>query len=130
MSHAKTTCAAMLNLTNAAQMLSAIGHPIRLEVFRALLQAGPGGIVAGEIAKRLALAPSSLNFHLRALQSAGLVDSRSEGRFVFYIAKFDAMSNLLTYLTHDCCGGNPCLPMSESRPRKACTAKPSMETQS
>lgn len=120
----------MTKLTNAAQMLSAIGHPIRLEVFRALLQAGPMGIAAGEIAKRLDLAPSSLNFHLRALQTAGLVNSRSEGRFVIYVAKFDAMSNLLTYLMDDCCGGNPCLPFSQSSSRRVCVPKPPMETQS
>lgn len=119
-----------MELTNAAQMLSAIGHPTRLEVFRALLQVGPMGIAAGEIAKHLGLAPSSLNFHLRALQTAGLVDSRSEGRFVIYIAKFDAMSNLLTYLMDDCCGGNPCVPISQSCLSQACAHKPPMETQS
>ena len=120
----------MIQHTSAAQMLSAIGHPIRLEVFRALLQAGPMGIAAGEIAKRLALAPSTLNFHLRALQIAGLVDSRSEGRFVIYVAQFNAMSNLLTYLMDDCCGGNPCSPVPQSSPRQVCVPKRPMDTPS
>jgi ArsR family transcriptional regulator len=105
-------------LNNAAQKLAAIGHPKRLQVFRQLVQAGPQGLPAGELARGLGMAPSSLNFHLRVLEQSGLLGARQQGRFVIYAAKFDAMSALLAFLTDNCCGGNPCTPVPSSKPKK------------
>lgn len=114
-----------MKLDDAAKKLSAIGHPIRLQVFRQLMQVGPQGMAAGDIAKRLKMAPSSLNFHLRALQQCGLVQSSQQGRFVIYTARFETMTSLLNYLTANCCGGNPCLPISSIAPAKQCAPKQS-----
>ncbi|WP_175773236.1 ArsR/SmtB family transcription factor [Paraburkholderia phenazinium] len=98
------------NQTIAA--LAALAHESRLAVFRALVQAGPDGLPAGQIATLLDLPPSSLSFHLKELAHAQLVTSRQEGRFVFYCANFETMSGLLAYLTENCCGDNPCSPVS------------------
>ena len=114
-----------MKLDDAAKKLSAIGHPIRLQVFRQLMQVGPQGMAAGDIAKRLKMAPSSLNFHLRALQQCGLVQSSQQGRFVIYTARFETMTSLLNYLTANCCGGNPCLPISSIAPSNQCPPKQS-----
>ena len=102
----------------AVTSLSALAHESRLTVFRALVQAGPAGLTAGKLAELLGLVPSSLSFHLKELSHAGLVSSRQAGRFVIYIAEFEAMNGLLAYLTENCCGGNPCSPVS------AVTCKP------
>lgn len=107
----------------AARMLAAIGHPTRLQIFRSLVQAGPQGMAAGEVARALEMAPSSLNFHLRTLQSNHLIESRTEGRFVIYAARFDAMAGLLEFLTQDCCGGNPCLRTMSSDQVRRCTTQ-------
>ncbi|WP_321859774.1 metalloregulator ArsR/SmtB family transcription factor [Burkholderia cenocepacia] len=96
--------------------LAALAHESRLAVFRALVQAGPQGMPAGQIATLLAVPPSSLSFHLKELAHAQLVTSRQEGRFVFYCANFDTMNGLLGYLTENCCGGNPCSPVSGCSP--------------
>ncbi|WGY70486.1 helix-turn-helix transcriptional regulator [Burkholderia cepacia] len=98
------------NQTVAA--LSALAHESRLAVFRTLVQAGPPGLPAGQIATLLDVPPSSLSFHLKELAHAELVTSRQEGRFVIYSANFATMNGLLAYLTENCCGGNPCSPMS------------------
>lgn len=98
--------------------LSALAHESRLAVFRALVQAGPEGLAAGQIAALLDVAPSSLSFHLKELAHAQLVSSRQEGRFVFYVANFATMNGLITYLTENCCGGNPCAPSSACSPAK------------
>jgi len=100
-----------MELANAAHMLSAIGHPMRLEAYRLLMQAGPSGLPAGQLAQALEMAPSSLNFHLKEMISAGLISSRQEGRFVIYATAFSAMTELMRFLTENCCGGNPCLPI-------------------
>jgi ArsR family transcriptional regulator len=98
--------------------LAALAHESRLAIFRALVQAGPEGMPAGQIATRLDIAPSSLSFHLKELAHAQLVTSRQEGRFVIYCANFATMNGLLAYLTENCCGGNPCSPASVCSPSR------------
>ena len=88
--------------------LGALAHESRLAIFRALVVAGPDGMAAGEIAQQLGLAPSSLSFHLKDLSHAELVKSRQDGRFVIYTANFDAMTNLVGFLTENCCAGAGC----------------------
>ncbi|WP_265923054.1 ArsR/SmtB family transcription factor [Cupriavidus nantongensis] len=92
--------------------LAALAHSIRLAVFRLLVQAGPAGLPAGRIAERMEIPASSLSFHLKELHRAGLLSSRQDGRSIIYTAHFDTMNGLLAYLTQNCCGGNPCSPVS------------------
>ena len=97
--------------TKAALLaLAALAQEARLRVFRTLVQAGPQGLAAGKIAELAALPPSSLSFHLKELVHAELIESRHEGRFVIYCARFATMNALIGYLTENCCGGNPCGP--------------------
>jgi ArsR family transcriptional regulator len=101
-----------MQTNDAARILSAIGHPIRLAIFRLLVQSGPAGLSAGDIAQAVDMVPSSLSFHLKDLAKSDLVIAKPAGRFVMYAANFQVMSSLIAFLTHDCCGGNPCLPMT------------------
>jgi hypothetical protein len=79
-----------------------------------LIKQGPTGMVAGEIATKLGLAPTNLSFHLKAMSHAGLVNSVQEGRFLRYTANIDLIQNLIGYLTDECCSGHPgwCEPIS------------------
>ncbi|PVY79743.1 ArsR family transcriptional regulator [Cupriavidus alkaliphilus] len=97
---------------NALAALAALAHSIRLAVFRLLVQAGPSGLPAGRIAELMEIPASSLSFHLKELHRAGLLTSRQDGRSIIYMAHFDTMNGLLAYLTQNCCGGNPCSPVS------------------
>lgn len=99
-----------MEINDAVKALSAIAHESRLTVFRLLVQAGPGGLPAGQLAELTGIPPSSLSFHLKELVHAGLLHSRQQGRFVIYEARFESMAALLTYLTENCCGGQPCMP--------------------
>lgn len=102
----------------AVRALSALAQDSRLEVFRLLVQAGPEGLAAGEIAERLAIPSSTLSFHVKALSQAGLVESRQESRFVYYSASFAAMNDLIAFLGENCCGGRPCVPAATPQRRK------------
>lgn len=99
-----------MEMNNAVTSLAALGHTTRLTIFRYLVQAGPEGLAAGRLAELVALPPSSLSFHLKELVHAGLLASRQEGRFVIYVARYDAMNGLVAFLTENCCGGLPCSP--------------------
>lgn len=88
--------------------LGALAQPHRLAAFRALVEAGPNGRAAGEIADLLDVPPSSLSFHLAQLERAGLVRKTRAGRSLIYSADFAAMNALVGYLTENCCGGGDC----------------------
>ena len=102
-----------MDTKTAVRSLAALAQDSRLEVFRLLVQAGPAGLPAGEIAERLDLPASTLSFHVKALSQAGLVDSRQDGRFIFYSADFAAMNCLIAFLGENCCGGRSCSPRTE-----------------
>lgn len=85
--------------------LNALAHDYRLAVYRLLVERGPEGLSAGAIAQKIGLAPSSLTFHVQALQRAGLITQRRASRQLFYAADFDSMNALVDYLTKNCCGG-------------------------
>lgn len=93
--------------TDAITALGALAQDTRLDVFRLLVQAGPGGIPAGQIGDRLGLPSATLSFHLTHLRHAKLVTFRREGRSLIYMAAYDAMNELLAYLTENCCRGDP-----------------------
>jgi ArsR family transcriptional regulator, arsenate/arsenite/antimonite-responsive transcriptional repressor len=94
--------------TNALAALAGLAQESRLDVFRLLVQKGPEGLSAGEIASRLALPNATLSFHLKELSHANLVASRQEGRFIYYSANFTTMNGLVGYLTENCCQGATC----------------------
>jgi DNA-binding transcriptional ArsR family regulator len=102
-----------VNKTTAIKSLAALAQETRLDAFRLLVQAGPSGMAAGELAGRLKISPPALSFHLRGLVQAGLAASRQDGRFVYYSADYDAMQSLLGYLTDNCCGGESCAPAAQ-----------------
>jgi ArsR family transcriptional regulator, arsenate/arsenite/antimonite-responsive transcriptional repressor len=97
-----------MDTINAVRALGALAHESRLAIFRQLVVAGPEGVAAGEIAQQLGISPSSLSFHLKDLTHAGLVSPRQDGRFVIYTANFDAMTELIGFLTENCCAGASC----------------------
>jgi ArsR family transcriptional regulator len=94
-----------MEMTQALDALGALAHATRLQVYRLLVEAGPGGVPAGRIAEALGLPAATLSFHLAHLVRAGIAASRQEGRFVIYRADFRAMRALVGYLTENCCQG-------------------------
>lgn len=87
--------------------LESLSSGIRLDIFRLLVRQGPEGLVAGEIATALELAPSNLSFHLKALTQSGLLSVEQEGRYQRYRANMPLMLDLIAYLTEECCAGHP-----------------------
>jgi DNA-binding transcriptional ArsR family regulator len=95
-----------MEMNQAVEALSALAQETRLNVFRLLVEQGPSGMAAGEIAETLRIAPAALSFHLKELAHARLVTARQDGRFIFYAADFAAMNRLLAFLTENCCAGD------------------------
>src|SRR6476620_5221417 len=103
--------------TDAVAALAALAQDNRLDVFRLLVQAGPEGMPAGQVAEALDLAPNTLTFHFDRLRVAGLVTVRREGRSMIYAARFETMNALLGFLTENCCQGaaTKCVPAARTK---------------
>ncbi len=93
---------------DALAALSALAHETRLDVFRSLVRAGGEGRAPGALAEDRGVPPATLSFHLKELKGAGLVTSERHGRSLVYRADFDAMRELLGYLTENCCEEGGC----------------------
>jgi len=115
-----------MDISNAVISLSALAHEGRLRIFRLLVEAGPEGLAAGEIGRRLGILPNTLSASLTLLSHADLVRSRRDGRSIIYVAEFDRMAGLLSYLVEDCCNGRPevCAPLSQIAAKAAVCRAP------
>jgi DNA-binding transcriptional ArsR family regulator len=91
----------------AVGALAALAQETRLDVFRLLVRNGQGGLAPGRLADLLGLPPATLSFHLKELRSAGLVVCQRQGRSRIYRPDFEAMGELVAFLTESCCQGSP-----------------------
>lgn len=96
-----------MDASKVVKALAALAQSTRLETYRLLVACGPEGMAAGQIAERLNASAATMSFHFKTLSHAGLIESRQDGRFVYYSANFDVMNGMVAYLTENCCGGNP-----------------------
>ena len=112
--------------SNVIEALAALAQETRLDAYRLLIQAGPEGIAAGEIAATLGLPPNTLSFHFDRLRQASLVTVRRSGRSMIYAARYETMNALIGFLTENCCGGQTdqcgpagaCVPTQKQREKE------------
>ena len=97
-----------MNEPDVIRSLLALGHPARLQIFRALVITGKEGMTPGVMQEGLDISPTTLSFHLKELTSAGLVTQERAGRNLIYRAAYDQMNAVLGYLTENCCQGADC----------------------
>lgn len=93
--------------TIALLAFAALSQSTRLDVFRLLMSFEPTGLPAGDIARRLAVPQNTLSSHLAILTRAGLISAERRSRSIIYRASVAGLGALVTFLTKDCCGGNP-----------------------
>ena len=94
--------------SEVVKALAALAHPVRLEVFRALVVSGPAGMTPSVMQEGLGIPATTLSFHLKELTQAELVKSERASRNLVYRAAYDRMNGLLKYLTDNCCQGSAC----------------------
>ncbi|OAN13337.1 transcriptional regulator [Photobacterium jeanii] len=92
-----------MNREQATSIFESLSSGVRLDAWRLLVKAGSKGLVAGEMATEMDVAPNSLSFHLKAMLHAGLVTVTKEGRFQRYRADIPLMLDLISYMTEECC---------------------------
>ncbi len=88
---------------NVVESLAALAQESRLAIFRMLVKRGPEGYTPTQLGEKLGVASPTLSFHLKELQTAGLIDVRRDGRFLYYSPNFAHMNQLIGFLTDNCC---------------------------
>lgn len=113
-----------MELNDAVGALSALAQESRLKVFRLLVRAGPSGLAAGDIAKKLHVPRNTMSAHLAILARARLVASRKQGRSVIYAVDIEGTREMLSFLIEDCCRGKPhlCAPLIEATLAECCAS--------
>lgn len=99
-----------------AAIFGALGNPHRLELFRTLLACcEPGGECdveddgsipcVGDIARTIAIAPSTLSHHLKELNRAGLIDMERRGKKVYLGVREETVAQLSRFFGEaaSCC---------------------------
>lgn len=96
-----------MEVRDASQVFGALSQETRLGVLRLLIEAGPNGVPAGEIAERLGQPASTTSFHLAALERARLTQSTRQSRRIVHAVRIVALRELIAFLSETCCGGRP-----------------------
>ena len=97
----------MMDERQALMAFAALAQETRLQIVRLLVQAGPEGVASGVLGSELGVSASTVSFHLKELDHAGLIQARREGRSIIYSAAYPALSGLIAFLMKDCCQGRP-----------------------
>jgi DNA-binding transcriptional ArsR family regulator len=97
-----------MNQDEAIKSLAALAHPVRLQVFRALVVSGAAGLTPGVMQEGLGIPGTTLSFHLKELAAAGLVTTERASRHLLYRAAYEQINGLVGYLTENCCQGASC----------------------
>lgn len=87
--------------------LNALAQETRLDIFRYLVEVSPCAVPVGQIAERLQVPWTTLSFHLKTLQHAGLLERKRQSRSILYSANLSTMNAVMAYLMENCCNGHP-----------------------
>lgn len=93
-----------MDIRRAALAFSALSQETRIGLLDRLRRAGPEGLAAGELAAALGVRPSTLSFHLAALEQAQLIRGSRRGRQLIYAAHAPGLRELVGTVA-ELCGG-------------------------
>ncbi len=89
----QTSCAAIPNLILSG--FHALSEPLRISVLELLR---PQEMCVCDLCDALKVSQSKLSFHLKTLKEAGLLNSRQEGRWIYYSLNVAQFALLEEYL--------------------------------
>jgi DNA-binding transcriptional ArsR family regulator len=96
-----------LDLDTAALLLDELGNQTRLRIVRLLVRAGEEGRTVGDIQREIGIPASTLSHHLSHLRSAGVLWQEREGTVLHCFVDFKMISELVSFLTAECCVDTP-----------------------
>lgn len=77
-----------------ANIMRALGHPVRLEILRILATQQQGQCCCADVTDSLTLAQSTVSQHIKVLLDAGLIERKPHGTRNRYCIRHDRLSEL------------------------------------
>jgi ArsR family transcriptional regulator len=95
--------AGFMNIQDAAQCFSNLGHQRRLEIMHLLIKAAPNGLSMGKIASQTKIPDSTLTHHVILLEKTGLITRQQENQSILCTVNIKLIKKLANYLLDECC---------------------------
>ena len=93
----------MKNSKTIALIFSALGHPLRVDIFKCLLAHYPHSMTAGKLSSSTKIAPSTLSHHLRAMEEGQVIVRSIEGRQTNICLDLKSLRDVAGTLMDVCC---------------------------
>ena len=77
-----------------ANIMRALGHPVRLEILRILANQQSGECCCADVTDSLTLAQSTVSQHIKVLLDAGLIDRKPHGTRNRYCIRRETLADL------------------------------------
>lgn len=84
-----------------AAVFKALGDPSRVRVLRYLADSREGTVCACHLPDALGISQSTLSFHMRKLQEAGLVEREQRGRWAHWALRRETFTRAAAFLHLD-----------------------------
>ena len=108
-----------MKIGDAAARLEALGNPTRLQIYRALVRAGKGGLPVGKLQTKLGLPASTLSHHLKSLLAVGLISQERQATTLICRTNYYVMRGLVDFLVAECCAEAGCAPAAQTKGKAA-----------
>jgi DNA-binding transcriptional ArsR family regulator len=95
-----------MNIEQAANCMDALGIPVRLSIYKMLVEAGENGMAVGQIQQETGVPRSTISHHIHRLMQADLVTQERIATTLICRAQYDVMNALIDFLQEDCCIGD------------------------
>ena len=92
-----------MDIETASQRFLELGHSIRLNILKLLVQAGPEGLPVSAIKKSLDCPGSTLSHHINRLCQVNIIRQVRVGRELRCHIEFDVLQGLVDFLYEECC---------------------------
>ena len=105
----------LLSDDDIANMMRALGHPVRLNILRILART-QNTCCCADLNQYLPLAQSTVSQHIKVLLDAGLIERRPRGTRNCYIVQHDRLAALGSAYSGMLAGLGPTAPKLEAEP--------------
>jgi ArsR family transcriptional regulator, arsenate/arsenite/antimonite-responsive transcriptional repressor len=92
-----------MKVEQAADVLQALGTPIKLQIYLTLVRAGHKGLSVKQVHRKLGIPASTLSHHLHRLKIVELVTQERRGTMLICRANYPVAENLWSFLRDECC---------------------------
>lgn len=79
-----------------------LSQEVRFKVFKLLIKAGESGLYPSDILEKVKISAGTLSFHLKELETSGLIVKEKQGRNILYRINSETLAHVTSFLLDEC----------------------------